>query len=146
MVQGIIGTVGVSPGFISPLVVGFITSNQVKLFLIIEYLNDGNKLDTTDYDYDRIKSLSKYWFCISFIFRINNYNIINYNILQKTLSRWSKVFYLSGAICIITGLIFIIFGSSKVQKWNAYEVQMTNDSEMKLVSKKSKSVNNTLKH
>jgi len=44
VVQGIIGTVGVSPGFISPLVVGFITSNQVKIFLIVEYLNDGNEI------------------------------------------------------------------------------------------------------
>lgn len=65
-------------------------------------------------------------------------------IFQQTLEQWNKVFYLSGAICITTGLIYISFGTSKVQKWNAYEDSRPNEKEMKLIAKNIKKINNTV--
>lgn len=65
-------------------------------------------------------------------------------IFQQTLEQWNKVFYLSGAICIVTGLIYIFFGTSKVQKWNAYEESRPNEKEMKIIVKKSTRIDNTI--
>lgn len=65
-------------------------------------------------------------------------------IFQQTLEQWNKVFYLSGAICIVTGLIYIFFGTSKIQKWNTYEDSRPNEKEMKLITKKTKKINNTV--
>lgn len=60
---------------------------------------------------------------------------------QQTLSQWNKVFYLSGAITIISGLVYIFFGTSDVQKWNTYNYPLPNEKEMKLIIKKPKKVN-----
>ncbi|VVC32475.1 Hypothetical protein CINCED_3A020713 [Cinara cedri] len=90
VIQGIIGTVCVCSGFISPLVVGFLTFHQ------------------------------------------------------QTLNQWCKVFYLSGAICISTGLVYIFFGTSKVQKWNAYDDSAANEKEMKLMKLISKNPKNVI--
>lgn len=60
---------------------------------------------------------------------------------QQTLRQWNKVFYLSGGICISSGLIYLFYGTSKVQKWNSYEDPKSNEKEMKLFNDKSESVN-----
>lgn len=52
------------------------------------------------------------------------------------------MFYLSGGLCIGTGLIYLFFGTSDVQKWNAYESPELNKKEMKLmITKKSENDN-----
>lgn len=58
------------------------------------------------------------------------------NYFQQTLGQWNKVFFLSGGMCITTGLIYLFFGTSDVQKWNTYESPMFNKKEMKLMVKK----------
>lgn len=65
--------------------------------------------------------------------------VLNFLWFQQTLSQWNKVFYLSGAICISSGLIYIFFGTSSVQEWNTYENPDLDEREMKLTHKKSKS-------
>ncbi|XP_022176320.1 sialin-like [Myzus persicae] len=85
VIQGIIGTVSTSSGFISPIIVGYLTLNQ------------------------------------------------------QTLSQWCKVFNLSGAICICTGLIYIFFGTSDIQKWNTYNDPVVDEKELKSIVKKSNS-------
>ncbi|XP_025413767.1 vesicular glutamate transporter 1-like isoform X2 [Sipha flava] len=40
---------------------------------------------------------------------------------QQTIEQWKKVFIVSAAVCSTTGLAFLIFGSSKLQKWNNVE-------------------------
>lgn len=56
---------------------------------------------------------------------------------QQTLGQWCKVFHLSGAICICTGLIYTFLGTSDIQKWNTYENPVLNEKEMKLIVKKT---------
>lgn len=63
------------------------------------------------------------------------------NVFQQTLSQWNKVFYLSGGICISTGLIYLFFGTSDIQKWNTYESPELNRREMKLMVKKKETDN-----
>ncbi|KAL5235204.1 hypothetical protein ACI65C_002614 [Semiaphis heraclei] len=87
VIQGIIGTVSTSSGFISPLIVGYLTLNQ------------------------------------------------------QTLSQWCKVFHLSGAICICTGLIYLFFGTSDIQKWNTYNDPVVSEKELKSIVKKPNSSN-----
>ncbi|KAL4108032.1 hypothetical protein QTP88_018290 [Uroleucon formosanum] len=82
VIQGIIGTFASSSGFISPVIVGYLTYNQ------------------------------------------------------QTLGQWCKVFHLSGAICICTGLIYIFFGTSDIQKWNEYNEPVVNEKELKSIVKK----------
>lgn len=55
------------------------------------------------------------------------------------------MFYLSAAICIVTGLIYVLFGTSTVRKWNTYNEPTPDEKEMKLINKKPKS-GNTLIH
>ncbi|XP_050056500.1 sialin-like [Aphis gossypii] len=88
VVQGIIGTVTATSGFISPFIVGYLTLHQ------------------------------------------------------QTLSQWCKVFHLSGAICIGTGLIYIFFGTSDVQKFNTYDDSVSNEKELKLIVKKPNNSHN----
>jgi len=40
---------------------------------------------------------------------------------QQTIEQWKKVFIVSAAFCSLTGIAFLIFGSSKLQKWNNEE-------------------------
>ncbi|CAI6346107.1 unnamed protein product [Macrosiphum euphorbiae] len=83
VILGIIGTVSMCSGFISPIIVGYLTFNQ------------------------------------------------------QTLGQWCKVFHLSGAICICSGLIYTVFGTSDIQKWNTYEDPVLNEKELKLIVKKT---------
>lgn len=53
------------------------------------------------------------------------------------------MFYLTGAICICTGLIYIFFGTSDVQNWNVYDDPITNEKEIKLIIKNPKIVNDS---
>ena len=39
---------------------------------------------------------------------------------NQTLAAWRNVFLISSSFYIICNLIFILFGSTKVQKWNTY--------------------------
>lgn len=61
---------------------------------------------------------------------------------QQTLSQWCKVFHLSGAICIGTGLIYIFFGTSDIQKFNTYDDSFSNEKELKLIVKKPNNSHN----
>jgi len=61
---------------------------------------------------------------------------------QQNLSQWLKVFNLSGAICLTSGMIYLFFGTSKIQDWNTYGNQESNEKEMKLINKKSENINN----
>lgn len=61
---------------------------------------------------------------------------------QQTLNQWCKVFHLTGAICISTGLIYIFFGTSDVQKFNTYDDSISNEKELKLIIKKPNNSHN----
>ena len=39
---------------------------------------------------------------------------------NQTLAAWRNVFLISSSVYILCHLIFVLFGSSKVQKWNTY--------------------------
>ncbi|XP_050549187.1 sialin-like isoform X1 [Daktulosphaira vitifoliae] len=56
---------------------------------------------------------------------------------QQTLGQWSKVFYLSSAICCSTGLLYIFFANSEVQKWNNKYDSVDIEKEMVLIKRKS---------
>ncbi|GIY96261.1 hypothetical protein CEXT_524501 [Caerostris extrusa] len=38
--------------------------------------------------------------------------------LQQTLEQWNKIFMICNGIVLSSGIIFFIFGSAEVQKWN----------------------------
>lgn len=42
----------------------------------------------------------------------------NFLIFQNTINEWSTVFMIAAVAYIIPAILFIIFGSGKVQKWN----------------------------
>ena len=48
--------------------------------------------------------------------------IINHN---QTLEAWRDVFLISASVYVLCNLIFVLFGSTKVQKWNTYWEQET---------------------
>ncbi|XP_050056506.1 vesicular glutamate transporter 1-like [Aphis gossypii] len=56
-------------------------------------------------------------FCIS----ISPYIVGLITYQQQTIEQWKKVFIVSAAFCSLTGIAFLIFGSSKLQKWNNEE-------------------------
>lgn len=37
---------------------------------------------------------------------------------QQTINQWQIVFYLSAGLNLIGSIVFIIFGSGNIQKWN----------------------------
>ena len=39
---------------------------------------------------------------------------------NQTLAAWGKVFLLSSSMYILSNLIYVLFGSTKVQTWNTY--------------------------
>lgn len=56
--------------------------------------------------------------------------------LQKNVTQWNIVFYLSAAIYILGNLIFIIFGSTEIQPWNNPKTanpQKQSDKELTIV-------------
>lgn len=38
--------------------------------------------------------------------------------LQSTMSEWRWIFAIDGTLYILSAIVFIIFGSAEVQKWN----------------------------
>ncbi|XP_050549186.1 sialin-like isoform X2 [Daktulosphaira vitifoliae] len=58
---------------------------------------------------------------------------------QQTLGQWSKVFYISSAICCSTGLLYILFANSEVQKWNNKYDSDDIEKEMNDIKKKTNS-------
>lgn len=47
--------------------------------------------------------------------------------LQSTEEEWKKVFFVGAGIYMATNVIFIIFGSGFVQKWNSIHDEVTPD-------------------
>lgn len=47
-----------------------------------------------------------------------NYKAHPYSSFQNTMEQWKNVFLISAAMYVVSGLIFIAFGSGKVQSWN----------------------------
>ena len=39
---------------------------------------------------------------------------------NQTVAAWRNVFLLSSTVYILSNLIFVLFGSTKVQRWNTY--------------------------
>ena len=39
---------------------------------------------------------------------------------NQTLEAWRNVFLLSSSVYVLFNLVFVLFGSTKVQKWNTY--------------------------
>lgn len=37
---------------------------------------------------------------------------------QSTKEEWQKIFYVGAGIFVFTNIIFLLFGSGNVQKWN----------------------------
>lgn len=42
----------------------------------------------------------------------------NQNAFQHTLAEWRIVFWITFGVLFVTNVIFLLFGSGKVQKWN----------------------------
>ncbi|GIY35651.1 putative inorganic phosphate cotransporter [Caerostris extrusa] len=40
---------------------------------------------------------------------------------EQTLSQWNKVMYISSGVSVVSGIIFVIFGSAKLQDWDTPE-------------------------
>lgn len=49
---------------------------------------------------------------------------------ENTIEQWTKVFFIGAAAYIGPAIIFAIFGSGKVQKWNESKDKVTKDSEL----------------
>ncbi|XP_058830779.1 sialin-like [Topomyia yanbarensis] len=47
---------------------------------------------------------------------------------KNTIAEWKYVFLISAGIYIVSGLIFMVFGSGKVQKWNEIKPKSTSSS------------------
>lgn len=97
---GISGMVGVASGFISPIVVGLLTLNNVSK---VEPFEPPNIRMSTSY-------------------------------FQQTAKQWEYVFLITAAMLIISGVLYCLFGSSKLQSWNSPEPKY--DVEMEYLNKK----------
>lgn len=48
---------------------------------------------------------------------------------ENTIEQWTKVFFIGAGAYIIPAIIFAIFGSGKVQKWNESKEKVKKDAE-----------------
>ena len=55
---------------------------------------------------------------------------------HNTMNEWQYVFIITALIYIISGLIFLVFGTGKVQKWNTPPEKKTEDIEIKAVKER----------
>lgn len=61
---------------------------------------------------------------------------------NQTIGQWNKVFLIASSILFVTGVIFTIFGSAKVAKWNFKQPAAANQPQQELKPLKHKQDNN----
>ncbi|XP_063709262.1 sialin-like [Culicoides brevitarsis] len=57
---------------------------------------------------------------------------------QSTFEQWSKIFWIGGGVYIIPAIIFMIFGSGEVQKWN--DLSESREKDKKIIERYTKTV------
>ena len=92
--MGITNTPGTISAFVLPALVGALVGEQVKMFYLICFFI--SKMISQNYVYNKQFIL---WF-------------------QHTYQKWEYVFWINIVAQMLAFLIFLIFGSAKIQNWN----------------------------
>lgn len=50
---------------------------------------------------------------------------------RSTFEEWTKIFWIGGGVYIVPALIFMMFGSGEVQKWNDLNESTEKDKQIK---------------
>lgn len=62
--------------------------------------------------------------------------------MQSTIDEWSSIFLIGGLVYVGTAIIFIIFGSVEIQKWNTPKKKV--DEHLFVTNVESGNTNNKL--
>lgn len=100
-VYGIINFVGITSGFITPLIVSHFTAEKV-----------GNQIN---FFFEQSKCCSQLLIHLFIL------------IIQSTSEEWKWIFLIGAILYIVPAIQFMIFGSTEVQKWNNCEEAKPND-------------------
>lgn len=50
---------------------------------------------------------------------------------KSTFEEWTKIFWIGGGVYIVPALVFMVFGSGEVQKWNDLSDSKKKEKEIK---------------
>lgn len=102
VIIGVVNTVSTPVGFISPIIVGILTNNNVSDTISLRFIFSS---DQTFFH----KIIC--WFCMSC-------HETTFDMFQQTVEQWRLVFFIAFGVFFLSTCIYMLFASAKLQPWN----------------------------